>query len=246
MSDRPQIYQSLEILGLDAKEAEIYVLLLQRGDLSVLGLSKYSSIPRSSIYRVCESIQSKGFVVTKSAADGDLYSAIPPSDLGHLSLVKQQELELTQKALDELAASDLLAVPSFPTAAYIKSTEDFRKFLFDMVDSSEKLCFTVSNKYLLSEVLTGNFMRELERRQKKIQLIYPGLHEEFSNKLIEVRNPQVEMTGIQVISDSSVCFVEGDSDNLQGICLEKPTFAQMQKLMFETFWQTLVLESLRV
>jgi len=50
-----QINKFLEALGLDSREIEAYLSLLDNGIMTALELSRRADIPRTTLYRVIES-----------------------------------------------------------------------------------------------------------------------------------------------------------------------------------------------
>ena len=56
------ITEKLEKLGLNKKEAQIYLAALESGETNIEGLSKKSKIKRTTVYDIVESLKEKGLL----------------------------------------------------------------------------------------------------------------------------------------------------------------------------------------
>ena len=71
MVDRLDTLSLVKKLGLDENEARFYDLLLSRGVMSMMAISKSTGIPRSSVYRICEKLIAKKIAQFKSKTVAD-------------------------------------------------------------------------------------------------------------------------------------------------------------------------------
>lgn len=85
----------LEHLGLNEKEARVYLGLLQIGQSSVLALSRRTGLKRPTIYLVLDDLIRKGFAATVLREKKKLYIALPPERL-------QENLERKRESLQQL------------------------------------------------------------------------------------------------------------------------------------------------
>lgn len=72
------IIEEMKMLGLTEYEVKAYLALLEEYPLNGYGLSKKSSVPRSRIYEVLDSLKSKGYVFENQSGKTSTYSPIDP------------------------------------------------------------------------------------------------------------------------------------------------------------------------
>lgn len=92
MQDLVEIVQSL---GLNKKEAEVYLACLQYGRLTATSLSRICKIPRSSIYEVTTKLMQRGFVAQQKKQVTTYFSAVEPSKI--IQLLEHQKKELQDR-----------------------------------------------------------------------------------------------------------------------------------------------------
>ncbi len=98
----------LKELGLNSYEAKLWTALLSRGVSSAGELSDIANVPRSRSYDVLESLEKKGFIVTKIGKPIK-YLALPPSEvLDRVKKKMQEDAQEMTEHLDELKGSDTL------------------------------------------------------------------------------------------------------------------------------------------
>ncbi len=90
-----------EQLGIRAKEANIYRLLLENGDLTATAISVKAKESRTNTYMILEQLMELGLVTTDESKSVRRYVAADPTVLRQLFTDKQQELKLAQKYLNQ-------------------------------------------------------------------------------------------------------------------------------------------------
>ncbi len=107
MADISDAKQHLEQIGLEEREARIYLTLANTGVTSVTRLSKRLGIPRTTIYRVCESLNRKKFVEWVIQRQGKKVKAVVPQKLDIVIKQKKEELRSVENALEKLKQLNL-------------------------------------------------------------------------------------------------------------------------------------------
>jgi len=92
----------LQEIGLNEKEASVYVALLQSGDASVIDLASKTKINRSTTYTVLESLAKKGLVSEVVAGKKTRYQAESPEKLGNFVEGQKAILEERSKRLKDI------------------------------------------------------------------------------------------------------------------------------------------------
>ena len=97
------IQNTLQELGLEEKEARIYLALLELGEGTILEISRKSGIKRPTTYVVLRSLEEKGFVSRVLKGKKTLYSAQHPKKLITEAEVRLKELQEVVPQLESLA-----------------------------------------------------------------------------------------------------------------------------------------------
>jgi HTH-type transcriptional regulator, sugar sensing transcriptional regulator len=98
------ILEQAKILGLNNYEAKVYLALIERDSLSVSEVSKISSVPRSRVYDILDSLVSNG-LATFRPGKFKKYSAANPAIFEGKLINRIQEKYVEQKNTVEKAAS---------------------------------------------------------------------------------------------------------------------------------------------
>lgn len=115
--------QQLLAYGLSESEARVYLALLQQPSLGASTLAKVTSVPRSHLYEVLESLQAVGLVDILLVGGARAYRARPLHEYLERRIRDQRhEVEEMEASLDEVRQTFL------PTADTAPSTEDAGTF----------------------------------------------------------------------------------------------------------------------
>jgi len=118
---------TLEQLGFSKKESEIYLLLLQHGQLSPAEIAQLSRISRPTVYSVAKTLVQKGIVIEDLGGPTRSFIAKPPEDLIILANREEKELtrkkDLIKKAANELQSFALSAKYNVPKIVFIGEDE---------------------------------------------------------------------------------------------------------------------------
>ena len=77
MSVSEKTREKLREMGLNAYETDAYLILLERGQLTAMEISKGASVPYSKIYEVLNSLKEKGWVKSSETRPFKYYPASP-------------------------------------------------------------------------------------------------------------------------------------------------------------------------
>lgn len=86
----------LQEIGLNEKEAAVYVTLIQVDDASVIDIGKKTGINRTTVYIVLESLKKKGLISETTIGKKTHYQAEPPERLE--TYVERQKVTLNEYA----------------------------------------------------------------------------------------------------------------------------------------------------
>jgi len=75
------LQNELEKLGLDDKEIQVYLSLLEIGEANIAKITKKSGVKRTTVYNAIESLKGKGLVSSTMRKQSTLYVAEDPRKL---------------------------------------------------------------------------------------------------------------------------------------------------------------------
>jgi len=157
------IYEKLQKIGLNEKEAKIYASLLELGETSIQRISKKSKIKRTTIYNTIDSLKEKGLVSTILKNKRRYYVASDPREL-------EFKLEEQKNALKNLMP-ELLSITNLidkkPKIKYFEGEEGIKEIYLDTLNYPEKpLWAWVTSE--IWQVIDDNFIQSyLNNRVKK-------------------------------------------------------------------------------
>jgi sugar-specific transcriptional regulator TrmB len=198
---KKEFLSKLKDFGLNSYEAKIWCALLSRGVSTAGELSDIAAVPRSRSYDVLESLERKGFIITKLGKPFK-YLAVSPSEV--VERVKKnvkEEAEKSVKALDEIKNTELLdelnllhtqGVDTFdPTekTGYIKSRDNIYAHIEKMVNNAHSniVIACSANELLNKYKYMGDALKQANKRDVKIKMLVSGPMEPVSSKLPELK-----------------------------------------------------------
>jgi sugar-specific transcriptional regulator TrmB len=130
------IKEKLGLLGLNNKQANIYLLLLKHGQASLLQLSRLSLINRTTIYRIVEDLKQLNLIEEVLDNRGTKVKAVSPDNLQLLLTKKQTELKTITDNLHSLI-QELSAIKDTPTPStqvvYFRGQSGLKQLLWNIL-----------------------------------------------------------------------------------------------------------------
>lgn len=118
--------------GLDQKESQIYLALLELGEAGVLHIAQKSNVKRTSVYHIMENLRKRGLVGTTTVKKKKLYFAQSPKKLAHELDEKKSALE---KMMPELLSLSNL-IEKKPKIQYFDGIGGIKTILEDELSTS--------------------------------------------------------------------------------------------------------------
>lgn len=95
----------LKVFGLNSYEAKLWVALLSKGIATAGELSDIANVPRSRTYDVLESLEKKGFIITKLGRPIKFIAMQPAEALERLKKKIKEDVETQTKIIEEAKTS---------------------------------------------------------------------------------------------------------------------------------------------
>ncbi len=158
--------KNLEKLGLTAKEAKVYLALLELGEANIQNISKKSKVKRTTVYDVIDSLREKGLVGVTVSRKKVLYFAENPQ----LILNKIEEKEKIAREIMPELMSIANALEKKPKIRFFEGDEGIKEVYLDTLNyPGEELLAWVTGEAVKS--FDKSFLNEYylpQRIKKKI------------------------------------------------------------------------------
>ncbi|MFW5865780.1 MAG: TrmB family transcriptional regulator [Nanoarchaeota archaeon] len=250
--------------SLNLYEAKVWTALLSRGVSTAGELSDIANVPRSRSYDVLESLEKKGFVVTKIGKPIK-YIAVPPKEV--LERVKKNLHSSTQEhiqKLEDLKGTNLIDELNSLHTQGVELVEptDLSGSLRGRMNLYNHIEFTIRNAEETVTLMTTaqGFIRKVEglkplfeeiaKRGVKIRIAAPLTSDESLEAaqqlegIAEVRNIDHISARFVIVDGAEVIFMVMHDDNVHptydiGIWVNTPFFSSALEQMFELAWDSL-------
>ncbi len=257
------IITKLQSLGISGREAEVYLALMQKNEMTAPEAAKLTTVSRTKVYEILQNLIKKGLCNERYKDGLKVFSCIEPG-IALQNLLHSDEQELARKKkLAEQFTSEL-------TNLYLKKSNtndplDYIEVISDLGQLRERWTRIQENTkyeligftkppYVISFEDTLEIQEEPASRNIRLKGIYEYSHantdeeKEFLIKGIEsyVRLGEEvrmikELPMKLVISDEMVSMFVLENRvtlkmGLTAMIVTHPDFAKMMKFVFETYW----------
>ena len=246
------LIESLKNLGLNEKEAKVYLALLQIGKSSAYSIAARSGLKKPTTYVILQQLIEKGFVYNVPRAKKQQFIAEDPEKC--LANAKEK-LEISQKQLPELLALKNKKEQKFNTAYFegINGIRESYKRFFQLmkekpIEQRKFVGFYAKVDTLETEIQKffdewNEKMLKLNIKRKAITTYNPLIAEKYLNK-IALEKYKIEIKALNEEKYSSYISIETYDNyvhilsqrNLQAILIEDKDIANVIKQIFEMVW----------
>ncbi len=247
--------------SLNLYEVKIWAALLSRGVSTAGELSDIANVPRSRSYDVIESLEKKGFCVTKLGKP-IRYIAVSPEEV--LERVKKNiklDAEKTVKRLEELKDSEVLGelkslhnqgielVEPSDISGALRGRHNLYNHLELTIRNAEKsvtMMTTASGLVRKAEILKPVF-EKLKKKGVKIRIAAPLTKENQHvvkdlGQYAEIRHTGPKDARFTIVDGKEMVFMVADDKEVHptydvGIWVNTPYFASAMEEMFNQAWK---------
>lgn len=245
----------LKKLGLNDKEAAVYLSCLQLGPSPVQPIARKAKVVRATTYVVLEALMEMGLVTKYKEGKKTLFAAEPPHQLGRLVEKEQEKIKEKQRELDNLLPELQVLMKSSedrPTIRYFAGLEGLNAIRREMVMYSEAgdLWRNFTPVDHLDAVFGQNNIVYKQRSAKKIrsQTLMTTKSERLRDEMLITGNQGLSETryippdrfpsssGMTIYRDRIA--IGNFTGKLGGVVIESDTMADMMIRLFELAWST--------
>jgi len=165
------IQDVLQKLGLAKNEAQIYHLLLQRGEQNVSQLSERSKIHRRNVYDSIKRLSQKGLVIEIQEKRESFFQAVNPENLEDIINEKQSSLDSVMPELKKLFQR---TPPQQATLIY-RGIEGWKNCMRDVIRMGQDYYCIGGKGGWMDDRLTSffpNFIRDLNAANIKCHVLF--------------------------------------------------------------------------
>lgn len=230
------IKEVLHDLGLDSKEIDLYLVLLRKGESTVLQLSRETGLERTSIYDSLSYLGKKGIVSSIKKNNSSVFMAINPEQLLTLFKDKYSALENILPKLNAIASKE----PTDVTCEFFSGKESLKAVARDLL-TAKKDYFVIGLKKEYEDVLgffnDTSILRLNESSVKETALVDKG------SKFKKVKNGKYRFLESNVSSNTTTLIYETVvvfffwSEPYSAIRVKSNDLAKAQKAYFDMLWK---------
>ncbi len=248
------IQKALNEIGLNEKEAEVYLALLRHASLKPSVIARRTTLSRPTVYDILQSLQKKGLVYTTKNKTTQTFTARDPrfisqnidrevADFTAEAEKKKQRLTETMPELLNLAKNAL----QLPRVTYFEGEKGIEEALYATL-ATKDIIRAYANIESITSSMGERFSRYLVQRVKRgiqARAIAPDTKEwrqrikESKKELRDVRfmkegsffSPEINIYGDHVLM---ISWKEHFA-----VLITSKDFAQTQKIIYDELWNRL-------
>ncbi|MFH0820269.1 MAG: helix-turn-helix domain-containing protein [Candidatus Peregrinibacteria bacterium] len=235
-------------LGLNEKETETFLKLLELGAQPVSVIAKHVGVPRPTMYLILDSLKHAQLVEEFERAGIKYFKAIPAKEIAGVLKSREREIEQTlsilQESLPELEAlENKLSIT--PRVKFFEGKQAIMKMYESML--REKTFCAVFNPQRVKRMMPEYHFKIPETiRSEKLkvkELLVAGSDAEEYQNLFQSKNHQIKILPktVNFESDTIICpekiymISYGEKDQ-SAIEIWNKSLAETQKILFEQLW----------
>lgn len=239
--------QNLKLIGLEEKEAKIYLAALELGPSSISDLSKKSEIKRSTVYEIIKKLEPMSLLTESIKGKRKIYIASEPEKLKKIIREKEQ---LINQILPELRSLDNTSNTK-PKITYYEGREGLRQIYNLALETTTRKVDWVSPIKPIIETVGEKFLEEhIEKRAKEkywirsIQITeqqvdtYKYLDPTTFDKTyrrVKFSPPGMDIPTVFGIWDNKVAILSTRKEGF-GIIIESTELVRTMRTFYELLW----------
>ncbi len=238
----------LQDAGLNDKESEIYLAVLELGQATILEIAKYSRIKRSTIYEIIPLLENKGII--KKTKRGKKISFAAESPKSVLALIREKEARF-REAMPELLAI-FKSSERRPSVFFYQGRDEIQGMYEDTL-REKKTIYNYTSIINLYKYLDREWVQSYIDRRTQIGLETNIIAVDSPEAGEWVKNAKKDLRNIKLIPNKSYDFsadvqIYGNKvivctfrqgEGLFGLLIEDENIAKMQKMVFDMMWSAI-------
>lgn len=251
MKSSTNVTKLLGDLGLEEKEAKVYIACLQEQPSTPTTIARSTGLKRATVYIYVDKLCDKGLVVHEVRGTKRTIRAVEPrSGLVHYLREQEQALHEQRETLDSLVSTLTTLTPTSSArtqVSFYEGEEDLKKVLDKILAAKKDVYWLGSMETLLRMESADRLYRHftLKRLDKGIStyaitdkriLEYPRFARMIGNKRnIRLLSESFVVPGVLVLFGNSVCLITVKT-KLNVVVVEDEYMASVVRFLFWSQW----------
>ncbi|MFC1651629.1 TrmB family transcriptional regulator [Patescibacteria group bacterium] len=240
MSLLPQLQQ----IGLNQKEAKIYLANLELGEASIQEIAKKSGIKRTSIYNLIDDLVKRGVIHVVIKKNKKRFVAAEPGTLKEIIAQRKKALENILPDLKMLSGT----TKEKPRVRFYEGLEGIKAVYNDtLIDKKSIKAFTgVTKGFAVLGKYGNEYIAKRAATKIKAQVITPNDAEgrmfkkkdRISQRITRLIPKKKFPFDIEInIYGNKVSFISYSKQRLMGVIMESPEIAKTMESIFDLSWE---------
>jgi sugar-specific transcriptional regulator TrmB len=246
------LQETLLKVGLEPRVIEIYLILIENGEMTVPEILGKTTLSRATVYEVLPLLLTQGFLEYKKIGRNAYYKPTHPSKLFSLIEERKREVALLEGEMGEtiktLSGTFNLAFNK-PGVRFFEGEEGIQAVLDDSLTSKteiysyadieniEKYISEINKKYVEKrqelEIHKKGLVLDTPFTREFLKDYYPGVTQA---KLLPSEGAPAFHTVMQIY-DNKISYITLSENNMIGVIIEEKSIYQMHKYIFEHLWK---------
>lgn len=238
--------QTLQQIGLEEKQAMIYVACLELGESSIKEIAKKAEIKRTTLYDIIDEMIAAGFIKTTTRGKKKRFLATEPNEL---QLIVKKRASLLEQVLPQLNSMNNSG-KSKPKVWFYEGREGLKEAYADTLKYNSELLSFASEHIVgaLGKDWTEDYLKKRAKKEIHVRAIMPNT-EFLSQEIIARDREQLRMTKtidpkkypfsieINIYGRQKVALMSSREET--ALIIEGAEIYNTMKLIFEFFWDVL-------
>lgn len=241
----------LKPFGLSPEESLVYLTLLEKGNLSALSISRLVHLARTKVYRLLDSLITKGLVATQTSTSGFKFIANHPSQLELLLSDREQQLISLKSSLPNLISTletTANSSPSISKILYYQGTKGLSQVNWNLLNAHGQFFSyeVVTAESYMPHAEAENLRKHLSEKKITVTTITNQTSFKPFTDISEIINYwQISYIPKEILNITTDIFIYNNVyavcnylDNGDIFCFEiyNQRLADFQKQIFQNFW----------
>lgn len=256
MVNNDSLQLQLQEFGLNSKQVQVYLILLQKGILSPSEISRFTNINRTTVYRIIEELKIIGLVEEIVAEHSTKTKAVSPEKLQMIVMQKELELQKMKNNLPLIIAGLVNNIEeSHPSTKvkYFRGQEGMKQLLWNTLQADPKrgvvgYGYSDWNEYVGKQYAEKIRQEYVERKIPSLEILNNPVRDKSAytdNKIYasnihqsrKISKEKLEINHNLAVYNDVFCFYSLYDNELFGIEIHNHEIAKTQRQIFYLLWE---------
>ncbi len=240
--------KELITLGLTSEEAKVYLSTLELGGSFVSAIARRAKVNRSTCYHTLDNLVEKGLVSSYKRGKVLHFTAEDPKRFKQMA---EEKLQRAQDLIPQLLAM-ASTMASKPKIRFYEGEEGVKSIFEDVIETGDEVLGYTSleglgdlfpkyfrqfcHKKVKRNIKTRYIAPATEEGVDMIDHYYPKVYDKNLLEILMVNPKEFNFKNEIAIYGNKVGIISLNKDELIGLILESPTFAESMKSFFDLAW----------